>query len=74
MHTFFAAQLGDGSLVQYWIDNWSTHGILSEAFLHLFALSTNPTAKVEKYWDCTWKPTLAGTLSNQRVKEFMIMQ
>ena len=53
VRSFFAAQLGDGSSFQYLTNNWSTQGILSEAFPHLFALSTNPRAKVEEYWDGT---------------------
>ena len=29
---------------------------------------------MEKCWEGTWNPTLAGALSDQRVEEFMIMQ
>ena len=60
-------------MFQYWTNDWLTRGILSEEFPCLFALSTNPRAKVES-WDDTWNPTLAGPLSDQRVEEFMIMQ
>ena len=74
VRAFFAAQLGDGSLFHYCIDNLSIQGILSEAFPRLFAFSTNPMAEVEECWDDTWNPTLGGVLSNKRVEEFTIMQ
>ena len=72
--TFFVAQLRDGLSFQYWTNNWSTQGILSEAISRLFALSINLRAKVEEFWDGMRNPTLAGALSDQRVKEFMVMQ
>ena len=60
-------------MLQYWTDDWSTQGILSKAFPHLFALSRNLRATVE-CWDGTWNSMLAGALSNQRIEEFMVMQ
>ena len=74
MQAFFVAQLGDGSSFQYWTNDWSTLGILSNAFPPLFVLSTNPRGKVEECWDGTWNLMLARALSNQRVEEFMSMQ
>ena len=74
MRAFFAAQLGDGLVFQYWTDDWLTRGILSKAFPCLFALSRNPRVTVEECWDSTWNPTLAGALSDQRIEEFMVIQ
>ena len=74
MRAFLIAHLGDGLAFQYRTDDWSTRGILSEAFPPLFALSTNLRAMVKECWGGAWSLTLAGALSDQRIEEFMVMQ
>ena len=60
-------------LFHFWTNDWSTRGSLNEAFPHLFALSMNLGAIVAECWDGTLNPTLAGSLSDQRVEEFFTM-
>ena len=39
VRNFFSARLGDSSVFRYWLDAWSTLGILRESFPSLFPLT-----------------------------------
>ena len=71
---FFKVKLRDGSIFRYWLDAWSARGILSVAFPILVVLAQNPNATVGDCWDNVCSPTFEGVVSDQRVREFLIMQ
>ena len=71
---FFKAKLGNGSIFKYWLDAWSTRGVLRYAFPRLFALSQNPKATVGDCWDNAWSPIFEGAVSDHRFREFLNMQ
>ena len=62
---FFTAKLGDGSLFQYWLDDWLAQSPLSVKFSLMFTLTWNPCVIVSNRWNGKWNPTLEGTLLEQ---------
>ena len=71
VHDFFSSKLQDRTVVMYWLDDWSTQGILHEAFPCLFTFARNFGATVGDFLESTWNPVLDNVFSDQRIAEFM---
>ena len=71
---FFRPKLGTGESFRFWADEWSGNGRLSQSFLRLFALASDPEGSVRQAWQNAWAPALPAALSDQRVLDFMQLQ
>lgn len=71
---FFRAQLGNGAGFRFWLDDWTSCGLLRELFPRLYALACPQQALVEDCWEGAWSPAFVANLSNQRVEDFIRLQ